>query len=175
MRKRQAGLLLFALAVLLLIAGLRALSWLPAVTRNDLLARYGSLEEVQARGFLREIFIPTYVPQNLKWPPSTILAQGKPYPALVMEFERIDREDVVLVISQSVSSALRLDDKIRIAQVRETAHYALKGRDVILEVGPSATGETCSKLSWSEGNVKITVLSKSPPFEMIKVAESMVR
>ncbi len=173
MRRRSAGIVTFALAVIALVAILRGLNWLPTAVRSDLLRKYDTVEDARSGSGLGNVFVPAYIPQNLKWPPA-ILAQGKPFPALVMEFERIDARDTVLVISQSASDALRLDGKIRIAQVKEKARYELKGRHATLEVGTSAAGEPCSRLSWTEGSTKIVVLSKSTPFEMINIAESMI-
>ena len=119
MSRRTAGVLSFVLSVVVLIAVLKGLNWLPTTVRKDLLKRYDTLEGAAAGSNLGEVLVPAYIPQNLKWPPSAILAQGKPYPALVMEFERIDGRDTVLVISQSASAALRLDGKIRVEQVKE--------------------------------------------------------
>lgn len=175
MNRRSAGIVTFALAVVALVAILRGLNWLPTTVSKELLARYDTLEAARAGSGLREVFVPAYIPQNLKWPPAAILAQGKPFPALVMEFERIDARETVLVISQSASDALRLDGKIRLAQVKEKARYALKGRHAILEVGSSEGGEPCSRLAWTEGNLRIVVLSKSSPFETINIAESMIQ
>jgi hypothetical protein len=92
-----------------------------------------------------------------------------------MEFEQIGTRETVLVISQALADDFRADDKIRITQLKERVKYPLKGRDSVLEVGFCKKGETCSRVSWKEGKVRIEVMAKSSPFEMLKVAESMLR
>jgi hypothetical protein len=36
-------------------------------------------------------------------------------------------------------------------------------------------GEPCSRISWREKDVRITVLARLTPIELMKVAESMLR
>ena len=167
--------LLFAVAVAVLLGGLKLAGWLPLLAQKDLLRPYGSVEDVKAELSIREIYVPSYFPQNLSWPPSTVLAQGKPFPAIIMEFGQAEGKSAGLVISQSLSDTFRTDGKIRIVQLKEKVRYPLKGRDSLLEVGTCANGEPCSRVSWKEGSTYITVMARSTPFELIKVAESMLR
>ena len=50
--------------------------------------RYGDFEEMRTTLGIRQVFVPSYFPEDFRWPPTGILAQGKPYPAVIMEFER---------------------------------------------------------------------------------------
>lgn len=175
MQKKMWGLLAFAAAVAVLAVGLKFVNWMPSVAQPELLKKYKDLDEVKMVLNIRDVIIPSYFPQNLRWPPSSILAQGKPYPAVVMEFEQIGTKDTVLVISQSLSDRFRADDKIRIAQLKEKVTYSLKGRNSVLEIGFCGKGEACSKISWKEGKYHVDVLSKSTPIELLKVAESMLQ
>jgi hypothetical protein len=175
MPRKFPNYLLFAAGVVLLLGGLKLAGWLPLMAQKDLLRKYKTVEDVKSELGIREIYVPSYFPQNLSWPPSTVLAQGKPFPALVMEFGQIEGTSAGLVISQSLSDTFRTDGKIRIVQLKEKVRYPLKGRDSLLEVGTSAGGEPCARVSWREGNYHITVTARSTPFELIKVAESMLR
>jgi hypothetical protein len=175
MPKPFARYLLFAAAVAILLGGLKVAGWLPLLAQKDLLRTYKSVEDVKSELSIREIYVPSYFPQNLSWPPSTVLAQGKPFPALIMVFGQVEGKGAGLVISQSLSHSFRTDGKIRIVQFKEKVRYPLKGRDSLLEVGTCGNGEPCSRLSWKEGNTHITVIARSTPLELIKVAESMLR
>jgi hypothetical protein len=42
-------------------------------------------------------------------------------------------------------------DKIKMARVKETVHYAFKGRKAMLMVGTCTDDEPCSLISWEEG------------------------
>jgi len=173
--KKLWGIFAFASAVAVLIVAMKIFNWVPSLAQPDLLKKYRNLDEVKVALNLRDIIIPSYFPQNLKWPPSTILAQGKPFPAVVMEFEQDITKDTSLVISQSLSDNFRADGKIRVVQLKERVNYPLKGRNAVLEVGFGSKGEMVSRVFWKEGKYWIHVMSKSPPFELLKVAESMIQ
>lgn len=175
MKKNILSLLSFAAAIAVLIAGIKIFNWIPLRVERDLMKRYGSIEEVRTELNVREILVPSYFPQDLNWPPSTILAQGKPFPAVIMEFGQSGNRETVLVIAQSVSENFLSDGRIKIVQLKEKVKYPLKGRDAVLEVGFGRKGEPCSRISWKEGRYRVTVTAKSTPLELIKVAESMLR
>jgi hypothetical protein len=175
MHRKFSNYLLFAAAIVVLAAGLKIAGWLPMLAERDLMRKYDSVEDVKAELSIREVRVPSYFPQNLSWPPSTVLAQGKPFPAIIMEFGQADGKSAGLVISQSLSASFRTDGRIRIAQLKEKVGYPLRGRDATLEVGTCGNGEPCSRVSWTEGNTHITVAARSTPLELIKVAESMLR
>jgi hypothetical protein len=92
-----------------------------------------------------------------------------------MEFGQVEGPSAGLVISQSLSDTFRSDGKIRFEHLKEKVRYPLKGRDSTLEVGSTAGGEPCARVSWKEGIYHMTVTARSTPFELIKVAESMLR
>lgn len=172
---RFPNYLLFVAAVAILLGGLKLAGWLPLLAQRDLLREYKSIEDVKAELPIRQIYVPSYFPQDLSWPPSAVLAQGKPFPAIIMEFGQAEGKSAGLVISQSLSGAFRADGRIRIVQLKEKVRYPLKGRDSVLEVGTCGDGEPCSRVSWKEGNTHIDVMARSAPMELIRVAESMLQ
>ena len=60
------------------------------------------------------------------------------------------------------------------ADLKEKTKYMLKGKAALLEVGICGKGEACSRMTWQEDGLNFTVLLMSSPFELIKVAESMI-
>jgi hypothetical protein len=175
MNKKLTGFLTFAITIGLLLAALTVMNWLPLAMQKETIRRYASVEEVRAALGIRQIYVPSYFPQQITWPPSTILAQGKPFRAIVMEFTRADKRNIALVISQSEGGALNVDNPIKITAIKQTARYAIKDRDAALIVGTCEAEQTCSEITWHEGRYTITVLMKSAPFELTKIAESMIR
>ncbi len=175
MKKTFLRIFTFAAAVGILAGGLKLLNWIPLAAQRDLLRKYNDVQEVKTELGIREIIVPSYFPQSLSWPPSAIFAQRRPYPAVVMEFTRIGTRDTVLVISQALTDGFLADDKIRIVTIRERSANPLKGRDSLLETGFCANGEACSRVSWREGSIRIALMAKSSPVELVKVAESMLR
>lgn len=165
----------FALAAGALIVALKLLNWLPLALDRDVMRRYESIDEVRESVNIEKVYVPLYFPQRLTWPPSEIVAQGKPYPAIVMEFNDVERGTTTLIISQTTSPNFKADDKIPFTTIKESADYTLKEREAHLEVGTCEGGGPCSRISWKEGGYRIVIVMRSEPFELIKIAESMLR
>ena len=177
--KRTAfGFLAFAAGLAILVIALKALNGLPLIADRDLMRRYGDFEEMRTSLGIREVLVPSYFPEDFRWPPTGILAQGKPYPAVIMEFERSKEgkeRGVGLMIYQSVEDSFTPGGPMAISRVRERATYPLKGRSVVLDVGFCGNDAPCSRISWREKDVRVTLLARLTPFELMKVAESMLR
>jgi hypothetical protein len=177
-KRTASGFLAFAAGLAILVIALKALNGLPLIAQKDLMRRYGDFEEMRTSLGIRDVLVPSYFPEDFRWPPTGILAQGKPYPAVIMEFERSKEgkdRGVGMMIYQSVEDSFTPGGPMAISRVRERATYPLKGRSAILDVGFCGTDEPCSRISWREKNVRITVLALLTPFEVMKVAESMLR
>lgn len=174
MNKTVSRFFSFALMIGLLILALKVMNWLPVAMHQDAVRRYGSIEEVRSALNMKNIYVPSYFPQQISWPPSVILAQSKPSAAIVMEFTRGDKRNTALVISQSEGKALDVEHPIEIRVVTETVTYTIQGRDAVLTVGSCANDEPCSGISWIEDKYAISVLMKSTPFELTKIVESMI-
>ena len=175
MREKILRFFAFSAGVAILVLGLKFFNWLPLMVQVDSMRGYKDLEEVRGALQIRTIFVPSYFPQHLNWPPSRILAQRKPFPAVIMEFEKMTSKDTMLLISQSTSEDFLPEEKIRLIQVEENVAYSLKGREALLRVGVCQRNEPCSGISWKEGEYRIHVLAISTPFELIRIAESMLR
>ncbi|MCL5023212.1 MAG: hypothetical protein M1497_07575 [Nitrospirae bacterium] len=175
MRKNVRGFLYFAVTIAILVGVLRVTNWLPEVLQGGMMKSYGSIEDVKSDLGVRDIYVPSYFPQNLAWPPSRILAQSRPFLAVVMEFTQGKTGDVALVISQAADKRFAPDGTIAILQIKDQVNYTLKGRTALLEVGTCGNEIPCSRISWDEANYRISLTIKAPPFELVKIADSMLR
>lgn len=174
MKKSLPGYLFFAVAIIALIVLLRFLNWLPLSVDKGIARKYSSLEEVRTELNIKEIYAPSYFPENLAWPPYEIIAQTEPFISVTMKFRRTDRTSGFLVICQSEAAAPPADALPRMSQIRESVTYPLKGRQALLEVGVCRDNEPCSRMTWLEGVYRIAVAVESPPFELIRISESML-
>lgn len=174
MHKKIRTLLYFIMTVFILVISLKFLNYLPMAIQTDTIRRYQSIDEVRSRLKIRDIYVPSYFPQGLRWPPSRILAQERPFEAVIMEFISAEKEEIILMISQSASAHFRPDEKIRIQRIKDRVDYPLQGRVMMLEAGACTDGEPCSRVSWTEEGYTITVTAKSEPPELVKIAESMI-
>ncbi len=162
------------ITVAAVIISLKTLNWLPSILQQDTIRRYGSIEEVRAKTKIRDVLVPAYFPQSIMWPPSEILAQTKPYPAVMMVFNASNKRDVALVIAQAASNAFSGHGLIQFDRIARTVPYDLKGRKSLLDVGTCKNDVPCSRISWTEDDSIVTLTMKSPPFDLIKIAESML-
>ena len=175
MTKNLRNFLIFVLTIALLVVVLKVINWVPTAVEEGLMRKYNSIEDVRSKLKIRDILVPSYFPQSFSWPPSVILAQTKPFHAIVMEFKHIESGDTAIITSQTASQDFIMDNKIRITQVREKLPYSLKDRKAVLVVGTCIKDEKCAQISWDEGKYKMNIIMKSTPFDLIKIAESMVR
>lgn len=175
MAARIVKIAAFLAGVAAFAAALSLANRLPAAVQPDLLRRYSRVDEVRSALRLNVLLVPSYFPQELSWPPRAILAQGRPFPAVVMEFARAGGRDAVLVIAQWEAGRTLSEGTVRMARARESVRYSLGGRDALLSVGTGPQGEQISRIGWTEGKFRVEVEAKVPPVELIRVAESMVR
>jgi len=174
MRMKVRGLAYFVLAVIAIVVVMKTLNWLPTVLQGGILRPYASIEEVRSKLNIKDLYVPSYFPQSITWPPSKILAQTRPSVASLLIFNRPGKDDPALVISQSVSERFPSDTLIRIARISERVPYELDGKKALLEVGFCDKDEPCSRISWIEGIYTITITMKAQPFDLIEIAKSMV-
>jgi hypothetical protein len=171
--KKRAGLPYFILAVAVVIIALKIMNWAPLAVQKGSVRRYESVEAVRSALSIKDIYVPSYFPQEITWPPSLILAQSRPFVAVMMRFTRANRRDTALIISQSEGRELSVEQPFEITTTTETVPFTMHGANAVLVVGTCSHGETCSMISWPEGKYYFTVAMKAPPFELAKIAESM--
>lgn len=175
MKKQFIRYLLFAATVAAVILMLRLVNWIPWIIQKDTIRPYSNIDLVRTTLQIHRVFVPSYFPENLRWPPSRILAQRAPFTAVILEFRDEQTGDTVLMTSQTAGGRPPVwDKKIEVQRVEEQVTYSLKGRKAVLTVGQCADGEPCSGVSWDEGKYRIDVLMKSGPFDLIGIAESMI-
>lgn len=167
--------LLFALTIAAIVLLLRLANWIPGIMQQESMRPYSNIDLVRTKLQIREVYVPSYLPRQFRWPPSEILAQGTPFIAIIMEFRDERTGEPILMTSQTEKGRLPAwDKKIVIQKFEERVHYSLKGRDAVLTVGLCGDGEPCSGISWEEGPYRIDVLMKSGPFDLLRIADSMI-
>jgi len=173
-RAKAYGFLYLLLTIAAVLIVLKTLYWLPNMLQKDMMRKFDSVDEVQSKLNIKDLHVPSYFPQSIMWPPSEILAQAKPYPAVLMIFNDAKTRGVALVISQAASDTFSTNTLLPFVQITRKVPYDLKTRKALLEVGMCKNDEPCSRLSWTENNYRIVLTMKSLPFELIRIAESML-
>lgn len=173
-RKSAFSFLLFLAITLIVVVLIKIFNWLPLTFQNETLRRYSSIEQIKASLHINDIYVPTYFPQTISWPPEHLFAQSKPFPAIMMTFNRTNTKRAGLIITQSVSDSFSLLMPSTLDTITQRVEYEFHGRRALLEVG-TCDNEPCSRITWPEEEYHLTVFMRSSPFELIKIAESMLR
>ena len=168
------GFFFFLLITTVVVFLIKTVNWLPLAFQHDTLRRYNSIDEVKTALRIKNVYVPAYFPQTISWPPSGIVAQSKPSLAIMMTFLRSGSNEESLVITQSASNVFAREPGLRLIKIAETAPYKLHNRDALLEVGSCRNEEMCSRITWQEGEYRLAVIMKAPPFELIRIAGSML-
>ncbi len=174
-RKTLRGLLLMIVMGGLVVVLLAAANWLPSRMQKGFARQYGSIEEAKRSLGLDRVVAPAYFPEGITWPPSFILAQKKPYKAVVMEFRGAGAAGTALIVIQSAAPGADAQlQRITLSGLKEETQYRLKGKMVLLQVGTCDKEKTCSRMTWQDNGLRYSVLLLSSPFELIRIAESMI-
>jgi hypothetical protein len=169
------GMFVFAMMIAILTGMLQLLNWIPSAVQDGAFQRYASIDEMRAHLKISTVYTPVYYPRSVQWPPSLIAAQTRPYPAVVTEFVKSDEPgETILVITQTALPHPPLVEKLRLTAIRESVRYEFKGRTALLEVGVCRKDEQCCRMAWNEENVRIALVMRSSPVELVRVAESMI-
>jgi len=174
-KRTLGGLLIFVIMIAVLLVMLQVLNWIPAAVQEGAFRKYASIEEIRERLKINPVYTPVYYPRIVQWPPALIAAQTRPYAAVLTEFMKSDdRNETILIITQTDRSHPPLAVKIRLTEVRETVKYPFKGRVAVLEVGVCQQEEQCSRMVWDEGEFRLSLVMRSSPVELVRIAESIV-
>jgi outer membrane biogenesis lipoprotein LolB len=84
--------------------------------------------------------------------------------------------ETILIVIQSFEhdSDVQLQ-RITLSESKEETRYQMKGKIAFLQVGTCDNGKQCSRMTWQDKDLYCTVLLMSSPFELIKIAESMIQ
>ncbi|MDP2166835.1 MAG: hypothetical protein Q8J64_00710 [Thermodesulfovibrionales bacterium] len=177
MLKNLKMFLIFLSTLAALTLALKLLSWLPLNVQKGTLRSYGAIEDVSAELRPAKIFLPSYFPQYLKWPPSEIYAQKgsvTPPASILMHFTNQNTGEIVLATSQGGAGTPELKSKIEPVRIIKEEDVLIKGRSARLYLAICADGKPCNKVGWQEDGYLIAVTLKDSAAEALRIAESML-
>jgi hypothetical protein len=177
MNKLMSNLKMFSVFFLILLVTvlvLMILNWIPLAIRSKGIQRYRSVESVQKALMIRKIYLPSYFPDYLQWPPAEIFAQSQPFPMVLMHVKERGRDRIVLAIRQAdvrASNPLKL--RIEPVQITKQEQVMLKGRPAVLSLALCADGSVCNQIVWQEAGYTLTLVARDAVQELIRIATSM--
>jgi hypothetical protein len=149
---------------------------LPSLMDSGFVRQYSDIEELKRVFGAGTITIPSYFPEGIKWPPSFIIAQKRPFMAIAMEFQPTGSATKGLNIVQTdLKGNPTAFKRFHLNSVKEEAEHLIKGKRLVFKVGTCQGGIACNSLSWHDQRFYYEIISTASPLETIKIAESMIR
>ncbi len=166
---------LFAAMVVSLMMVLRFLNWVPAAFQKTEVRRYRNIEDVRAGLKIQKVFLPSYFPQYLTWPPDEIFGRRRPYPLVLMHFMNQQRKEIALAIRQvDARDASPVVSRIEPVAIHSEENISIKGRPARLLIATCPGKRTCISVMWQEDGYAFTVTAKDSVREVTRIAESMI-
>lgn len=161
--------------VLVVAVILNLLNWVPTIFQGEGVRRYKTIEDLKSELKLGKLFLPSYFPQYLIWPPSEIYGRRKPAKMVLMHFTNYDGKDVVLSVMQADSADPRpIKSRIDPVITRKREGILIKGKRGELCLALCAGGEPCNSVTWESEGYTFTIIAKDSVEELRKIAESMI-
>lgn len=175
MQKRLLAIFSFTATIILLIVLLKIMNWVPLAVQQGTLRHYRSIDEIESKLHFSTIYVPSFFPQNFSWPPVEILAQEKPFPMIIMQFQDRDSKKIGLVIQQAyVKAKYHPDTDLKITRIQRESTVFIKHWEARLVIALCGEGNPCTQVSWGSGTCRVTVRTTAPPRDLIRIARSMV-
>lgn len=167
--------LVFGVMVAILVVVLDLLNWLPVAVLRGGVKKYKTIEDVKSDLNISRVYLPSYFPQYLVWPPSEIYARRRPARMVLMHFTNYEKKEVVLSIRQAeAGDPDPLKSRIEPVKLRRREPIIIKGRKGMVSLGLCRGGEPCNSVAWQEDGYVLEIVAKDSVNELRKIAESMV-
>ena len=167
--------ILFGIMIAAIVTMLDLLNWVPTAVQKDAIRQYKTIEDAKSALKLGKLFLPSYFPQYLIWPPSEVYARRKPHKMVLMHFTDYAKKDVILSIMQAESADPHpLKSRIEPVTTKKREAVEVKGRKAELSVALCSDGEPCNSVSWQAEGFTFTIVAKDSVKELLKIAESML-
>lgn len=171
------GKLIFSVVLIVFIVGvIFSANLLPQLAHKGFLTSYKSIEDVKTTLKIDKLTLPTYFPEDIAWPPTSIYAQKTPFFAIVMQLpsKTTNQTALVIVISEQ-NTAIKELDTIRFVIVTEEAEHIVKSQKVLIQTGKCDKNQDCSKITWMQDKLYYLLSAYSNPIELLRIAEGMIQ
>jgi len=156
----------------ILAIALHALNWVPELFRPGLAKAYPDVETAGRVLGIKNVPVPSYFPENISWPPSTVVAQNYPYPAILLQFNSEETSEQIMVITRTTGGKRPLL-KTSVEDIVEQSRADLNGQEATLVTGTCEEDRPCSLITWQAEGQQTSVLLYERPFELIRIAQSI--
>ncbi|MBI4011441.1 MAG: hypothetical protein HY359_03960 [Candidatus Rokubacteria bacterium] len=155
-------------------AVLRAVDTLPAYLggAGRGVERFDSVEAVERR--LRErLWLPSYFPDTLRWPPAGIRLHTGPPPSVVLTFGDRGGEPRLVVFQSLGGLGAPPPEPLPGGRVLQTVTVPLHDAPAALSRVLDRDGRVWHELGWSTGDRRVVLRSRGPVAELLRMGESV--
>jgi hypothetical protein len=149
------------------------LNILPLYFDKSLLRGYTNINELKNSLKIKDLLLPTYLPENIKWPPSKILGQSTPYLAIILEFTSATNNDTILFISISENKNFKYPNNIILHNNSKTFTININNRPALIKAGFCQDNINCSEIIINDVKYQIVLKGKIQLPVLLKIAKSI--
>lgn len=175
---REISKIVLSVTILMCVVSisLYVLKKVPAYIQEREQKSYRTVEEAEYSLGL-SIFLPSYFPDYLIWPPKEIRVVRKPSLIITLVFISGGDGRPSLVIHEIISNTDESKgvgvDSMEPNRDSEEIQVSVGGAKGTLELGVVEKGSRWTRLSWRQGDRKIVLRSNGPVEDLLKIARSV--
>jgi len=175
---REMSKIVLSITILMCVVliSLYVLKKVPAYIQESEQKFYSSVEEAEYSLGLR-IFLPSYFPDYLIWPPKEIKVVRKPSLIITLVFLSQVHGSPSLVIHQIISNKDESKgvgfDFVEPKRHSGETQISVGGAKGTLKIGVGENGNQWIQLSWKEGDRKMVLISNGSVEDLLKIARSI--
>ncbi len=164
----------FAVTIVIAVALLKLLNWVPSVIEEEGIRKFRTLDEAQAAMKTTKIAVPSYFPERIQWPPYEIFAQRKPFSLVMMHFSHADSRTLALALYQyDARGTFEPPFQESVVHVRKEMTVPVGTRSGFLTIAVCRGNRLCNSLSWEIDGITHLLVYDDDPEELVKMASSM--
>jgi len=175
LREMWKIILSITLVMCTIVISLYLLKKVPSYIQETEEKFYSTVEESEYALGLR-IFLPSYFPEYLIWPPSEIKVVRKPYLTISLVFLSRSHSSPSLVIHQIISDNKNKEVDLDFMEPKrpfQRTQVLVGGAKGTLIVGVGEDGKRWAQLSWRTVDRKIVVIANCSVEDLLKIARSI--
>jgi hypothetical protein len=136
---------------------------------------YSSIEQAE-RALGRNLLVPPYFPDTLRWPPTSVEATAGPSPAVILRFAGRDgRRDRLQLCETPGPGATAPQEVLPDVAVLETATISIEGKRGRLARVLTEEGRLLHELTWRNGERLLVLRFDGPVDQLLAMAQSIER
>jgi len=167
-------MLSIGLVMCAIVISLYLLKKLPSFIQESEEKLYSNIEQAEYALGLR-IFLPSYFPEYLIWPPSEIKVERKPSILISLVFLSRSPSSPSLVIHQIISNkSKKMElDFMKTKRPSQESQVSVGGAKGTLIVGMGVDGKRWAHLGWKAGDRTIVLTANCSVEDLLKIARSV--